>query len=186
MTSAIWSVNSKSLENPFSIHRTGSDMTSSSQWSNPLTYMQLCKDAMVLACDPTRKELFVPCNLVQFLYLLSCKCGSQYFEGSSFVQWRFKYQVPGKWSSHRRRYPNWLLLAVSLAHPALNQQLQWLGCNAICHFLNMTFVNEGGGILMEPSVLPGWEVNKSLMGWIYQYLQGQVNLFFQSKERKNI
>lgn len=43
--------------------------------------MQLCKGTTVLACDPIGKELFVPCNLGQFLYLLSCRYGSQYFEG---------------------------------------------------------------------------------------------------------
>lgn len=36
---------------------------------------------------------------------------------------------------------------------------------------------------MEQVYLLEWEVKKkSLMGWVYQYLQGQANLFSESKE----
>lgn len=37
---------------------------------------------------------------------------------------------------------------------------------------------------MELSVFPGWEVDKCLMGCVYQYLQGQVNLFLSQKSEK--
>lgn len=111
MTSAIFSANNKNLQSPFSIHRTG---------FNPMTHMQLGKDAMVLACDPTRKELVVAHNLVSsFICCLANVDHSILRDELCPVD----VQVPGTWERIiLQKTPSELVVAaVSLAYPALNQ-----------------------------------------------------------------